>query len=47
MTLGNWLSSFCILYLAKNDEKYPLRGGDNFFGGLGLCEGETMGRGLG
>ena len=36
MALGDWLSSFCILHLAKSDVKNPLRGGDDVFGGLGL-----------
>ena len=46
MTLGDWLLSSHSLHLTKNDEKYPLRGGDDVFEGLGLCEGEGMGRGL-
>ena len=40
MALDDWLTSFCILHLAKSEEKYPLRGGDDVdFGGWGLCEG--------
>lgn len=47
MNLGDWLSSCYFLHLAKNDEKYPLRGGDDVdFGGLGLYEGGCMGRGF-
>ena len=46
-TLGDWLTLSCSLYLANNDEKYPLRGGEDVdFGELALFEGETMGRGL-
>ena len=47
MTLGDWRTLSCSLHLVKNNEKYPLQGGDDVFGGLGLCEGGTMGRGLG
>ena len=47
MTLGDWRTLSCSSHLAKNDAKNPLRGGHDFFGGLGLCEGGTMGRGLG
>ena len=47
MTLDDWLTLSCSLHLAMNKEKYPLRGGDDVFGGLGLCRGGTMGRGLG
>ena len=46
MTSGDWLLSSCSLHLAKSDAKNPLRGGDDFIGVLGLCEGRTMGRGL-
>ena len=46
MALGDWLSLSCSLHLAKNEEKYPLRGGDDVCGGLGLHEGGGMGRGL-
>ena len=53
MTLGDWIASFLVLYLDKlstNDcgtKTYLLEGGDDLdFGGLGLCEGGGMGRGL-
>ena len=36
MALDDWLTLSCSLHLAKNEEKYPLRGGDDVFGGLGL-----------
>ena len=54
MTLGDWITSFLVLYLDKlstNDcgkNTYLLQGENNVdFGGLGLCGGGGMGRGLG
>lgn len=49
MTLGDWITLFLALYLDKvSSEKNLLQGGDDVdFGGLGLCGGWGMGRGLG
>ena len=49
MTLCDWITLFLVLYLDKDySEINLLQGGDDVdFGGLGLCKGGGMGRGLG